>query len=359
MDLSDKKNYVEYTSETNLLIENKIAIGNTDMYLRKGEQAQRYGFLFQAENQYTVDEDVLRQDHARFDFKKNLDEIRENEYLNNLIIIGHINDDRKPGNENGTGLVAYAFQKEETNEICFLCRGSEGGIFSFVPDWVEKIEKRKWTEIFKSEDWQDNFNMIFQDSTNFEPLKNFALGIISEYGDSDTHYSVYGHSKGGGLAIYLAALFENMEGAAVDGVGLPVSTYMENVNFIAALRKSKLRNIIADNDIVGKMLIHYEKRVFVRMYPIFANERGGEVNPNEPYAFTWAHYPDAILTDENGMVVISNKKRFLPSIVGIINNVLMMMVLYEKLSEAEKTESKAIMDSIKEKSIKLLDLISY
>jgi hypothetical protein len=287
-----------------------------------------------------------------------LADIRANAQLNSLVLIGHINDDRMSGNENGTGLVAYAFKKMETNEICFLCRGSEGGIFSFVPDWVEKIEQKKWTEIFQAEDWQDNFNMIYKDSTNFEPLKQFAQSIIADYGDTETGYSVYGHSKGGGLAIYLAALFENMGGAAVDGVGLPVSTYMENKSFIPMLRQSNLRNIIAENDIVGKMLVHFEKRVYVKMPETFQNELGVAVNPNDTYAFNWAHYPQAIFLDETGSTMPSKKKRFLPSVVGIINNVLMIKILYNRLSDNEKSESLDLMESLQQKSIQMLDALS-
>jgi hypothetical protein len=293
-----------------------------------------------------------------FNFKKTLEDIRSTASLKTLVLIGHVNDDRMPGNENGTGLVAYAFKKTETNEICFLCRGSEGGVFSFVPDWVEKIKQHKWAEIFQAEDWRDNFNMIYQDSTNFEPLKQFTQSIMAAYGNADTAYSVYGHSKGGGLAIYLAALFGGMDGAAVDGVGLPVVTYMENARFIGSLRQSGLRNIIAENDIVGRMLVHYEKQVSVKMTKNFVSEHGETVHPDDTYAFQWAHYPDAIFTDDAGAVVPSKKKRFLPTVIGIINNVLMMKILYDKLSENECHENAGLWEKLQEKSILLLDALS-
>lgn len=347
MDLSAKKDYKGYALDVDSLIRNKTKIGDTDIFLgmQNGYDKPWSLELLQPQGD----------DHIRFNFKKNLEEIRENSNLNKLILIGHINDDKKEGNENGTGLVAYALQNIEDNEIYFLCRGSEGGIFSFVPDWVEKIKKKKWAEIFKAEDWRDNFNMIFHDSTNFKPLKSFAEGIIKEYGSNNSKYSVFGHSKGGGLAIYLAALFEGMDGTAVDGVGLPINTFLENVNFIAALRQSNIRNIIAENDIVGKMLVHFEKRVYVKMHSTFNNEKGETVNPNEVYAFALSHYPDAIFFDENGMVITTKKKRFLPLVIGIINNLLMIMILFDKLSEGEKLECNETVESLKDKSIKVLD----
>ncbi len=351
MDLSNKDDYNGYVSDKNILINNKTRIGDTAVFFERGmlNRSQTHGM---AKGQDLARKKKVR---VRFNFEKVIEEVRRNENLKNLILIGHENDNVMTGNEKGTGLVVFAFKNYATNEIYFVCRGSEGEMFDFVGDWVDKIKQRKWTEIFKSEDWRDNFNMIFGSSSNFAPLVSFVKDIKAKYGDSKTKYSAFGHSKGGGLAIYLASYFDNMGGASIDGIGLPMEVALENRNYKARLQAANFSNKVAENDIVGRLLVHYEKVETLKMNRRFEDENGVLVNPFDFEGFVWSHYPDAIFINELLMGVVSNAKHIMPTIMDVINKFIMLGVRHEELPKLEKATHKDFITAMEEKCITFLD----
>lgn len=332
MDLSSQTVHEEYVKETNRIIEERRKISELAVPIKDRGWIQTDGFL---ENQR---------------------EIMAGERLKDLAMIGHINDNTGEGNPHGTGLVAYALLNEEMNEIYFLCRGSEGGLFNFAPNWMDMLFKRQYINILKSEDWRDNFYMIFEDSKAFTPLMVFVDDIIKKRNDVNTAYYAYGHSKGGGQALFLSANY-GFSGKAIDGVGLSPVTLYEKPCYKYNIKESGFTNLVAENDIVGLMLLHPEKMVKAKMVKAFSTEEGKTVNPYELDGFTWAHYPQALYTGTTEMAVKGESICLIPIVVAIINKFFMLKLSFDGMCDGDKKENLCVLEEAENNCIKAIQIL--
>ncbi|MDR1210307.1 MAG: DUF2974 domain-containing protein [Clostridiales bacterium] len=338
MDLSSETDYDGYNAQARELCDAKTTIGDTDKY-----------FISQGK---TVRRPMGR---VRFNFPKVISDIRLNTHINSLRLIAHRNDNVKPGHLDGDGVVMYALLSQGGSDVLFLARGSEGGMFTFADDWAKKIVQGDWTDALRSEDWRDNFAMAFGTSRAFAPASEFAEDVMSRY--PGRTYTAYGHSKGGGVAMYLAARY-GFGGAGVDGVGLPVETFLESPDRKDRLERSGFVNKSAENDIVSELLIHYERRERLKMNRRFPDENGVMISPFGAAGFANAHYPDAIALNVAGMGEPAPGESAMPKIVSVINKALMLTITYEKMPRENKDEAHAVVDGFVDKTIGVVEKLA-
>lgn len=160
--------------------------------------------------------------------------IRATKQLHELILVGFIN--RNPS----TGLVVYVFRAPD-DSIHIIFRGSETRGCG-VPTAI---------------DWLDNFIAPFLGSVQYREIEALA----GRYPESRVCFS--GHSKGAHNALYALASIANPRAQAVtfNGQGFAPGMFTKP-------QKKRLRqqgvNYVVRGDLVGTLLHHPEKRVFVK-----------------------------------------------------------------------------------------------
>lgn len=199
--------------------------------------------------------DVIDSDIADFEnggynfdgFKEVLKQLSEDSTLGDLIITDYLNDNIQSGSSEYTGFVGMALQNSEGQSVIIL-RGSEG---------AGESEAENAINPFLSKDWIDNYYLASRGSDQFAVAEEFARKNQSQNGQPTI---VTGHSKGGANALYVAATLDNVEGAALDGPGI---SHLLNEEQIERLKNSGMTNYISEGDIVGGLLFHDEKVMFV------------------------------------------------------------------------------------------------
>ncbi|MBQ4088507.1 MAG: DUF2974 domain-containing protein [Clostridia bacterium] len=174
-------------------------------------------------------------------------------------ITGYINEN------NGDGFVAYTFDVGGENVVAM--RGSE----------------RAGICVASNVDWVDNVCEPFSGSVQLESIRSltrrFASGKVI----------FTGHSKGGHNALVALAESENPEASAAAFNGQGFSDDMLSEEGRDRLRNRGINYVVAD-DVVGALLTHPERRVFVRQ------ETG-----------TNAHMPEAFMFDKAGNPVLARR----------------------------------------------------
>ena len=171
------------------------------------------------------------------------------------LIKGYINDN------DSHGFAAYEIDADGTNVVAM--RGSE----------------RAGECVASDVDWVDNVCEPFIGSVQTEAIRE----LTGRYRDGVVIYT--GHSKGGHNALLALAASENpaARAAAFNGQGFADGALDEAQE--ERLGRCGVNYVVA-GDIVGALLRHPEKRIFVRQNP--------ETN---------AHMPEAFMFDENGAPV--------------------------------------------------------
>jgi hypothetical protein len=126
-------------------------------------------------------------------------------HLSNLILI-----DYTPDQEKTNGLFAYAFKDGNNPEKrIFAFRGTEGS-----PLNMSRIRN---VAGFLDNDWQDNlYTGTKRISLQFDPAKAF----VDKNMGGGAEIFVTGHSKGAGIASYIAATRPDVQGKSFDGPGI-------------------------------------------------------------------------------------------------------------------------------------------
>ena len=166
---------------------------------------------------------------------------------NSCLITGYINQNPNDG------FVAYTLACE--NEIIVAMRGSENAN-ECVPSNI---------------DWTDNFCEPFSGSVQQLSIEKLISAL-----PKDTLVTYTGHSKGGHNAMLALSLDanENRRAIAFNGQGFSA----ENLTAEQISRLSdRAVNYVTSSDIVGAILLHPERRIFVKPAP--------SVNPHMPDAY--------------------------------------------------------------------------
>lgn len=174
-------------------------------------------------------------------------------------ITGYINKN------DGDGFAAYIFDKDGMKIIAM--RGSE----------------RAGLCVGSNIDWADNVCEPFAGSVQLETISS----LVSNYPAREIIFT--GHSKGGHNALLALAVSENPDARAYafngQGFGADALDDMQ----LTRLRDRGINYVVAD-DVVGALLMHPEKRIYVRR------------NPG-----TNAHMPEAFMFDAAGMPVTARR----------------------------------------------------
>lgn len=166
--------------------------------------------------------------------KEALRVIRETKELGGLRLWDYVN------RNSGSGLVAYALREEEGGAVCIF-RGSE----------------RPGCGVPSGVDWLDNFLAPFRGSVQYEEIRALA----GRYAQERTVFT--GHSKGAHNALYALAVSPDEQASAVafNGQGFAPGQ-------LTAGQREKLAgrgvNYVTRGDVVGVLMWHPEKRVFVQ-----------------------------------------------------------------------------------------------
>lgn len=179
------------------------------------------------------------------EFHNIMDKISQDPQLSSLTLNGYENNN-KSGNYDG--FVGYSFGDAEGNSY-FSFRGSE----SNTPEGQ--------TQGHFGIDWIDNATMGIQGkSLQFDDINKF----LDKYGTGQIY--VTGHSKGGANALYACASRNGVTGVAFDAPGIDQALSSEEIGILI---KSGVVNCIIDDDVVGPLLFHSEKRKFCKATPEF------------------------------------------------------------------------------------------
>ncbi len=168
------------------------------------------------------------------------------------VLTGYVNDNTDDG------FVAYTF--EDGDETIVAMRGSESR-GKCVPTNI---------------DWTDNFCEPFAGSVQYPDIRKIA----EQHRTGNVIFT--GHSKGGHNAMYARAVSENPDARAVafNSQGFARSALSEEE--AGRLAESAVNYVVSD-DLIGALLDHPERRVFVK-------QASG----------TQAHMPEAFLFDDCG-----------------------------------------------------------
>lgn len=139
-----------------------------------------------------------------------------------------------------TGLVAYILKAEDGGLHCIF-RGSES----------------RGCGVPTSIDWLDNFLSPFIGSVQYREIRNLTARLSAD----QTVFS--GHSKGAHNALYALAVSSGASDRAVTFNGQGFAPGQLNARQIDRLKKNGI-NYVTRGDIVGVLLWHPEKRIFVR-----------------------------------------------------------------------------------------------
>jgi len=175
------------------------------------------------------------------------------------LITGYINQN------DSDGFAAYIFDMEGTKVIAM--RGSE----------------RSGPCVGSNIDWADNVCEPFAGSVQLETIQNLAM----DYPAGEIIFT--GHSKGGHNALLALAVSENPDARAYAFNGQGFGSGALNDMQTDRLRDRGINYVVAD-DVVGALLLHPEKRIYVRR------------NPG-----TNAHMPEAFMFDAAGMPVTARR----------------------------------------------------
>ena len=176
-----------------------------------------------------------------------------------VTITGYINQN------SGDGFAAYIFDMDGTKVIAM--RGSE----------------RMGPCVASNIDWADNVCEPFAGSVQLDTISS----LVSNYPANEIIFT--GHSKGGHNALLALALSENPDARAYAFNGQGFGADALNDIQMSRLRDRGINYVVAD-DVVGALLMHPEKRIYVRQ------------NPG-----TNAHMPEAFMFDAAGMPVTAGR----------------------------------------------------
>lgn len=181
--------------------------------------------------------------------EKALKVICQTEMLSNLAVIDYVN------RNSSTGFAAYALRAEDGSIHCIF-RGSEGRGCG-VPTPI---------------DWIDNFLSPFFGSVQYDDIAAFAM----RFEGKDITFS--GHSKGAHNALYALSVFRGEDARAVVFNGQGFAPGQLDRGTKKKLSKGGV-NYVVRGDLVGVLLQHPERRVFVR--------RQGRENPHALSSFAF------------------------------------------------------------------------
>ena len=194
-------------------------------------------------------------------------------HLSNLVLQDFTNQN------DSNGLVAYAFcDKNNPQNKIFAFRGTEGSQLT--------ASGLRSTIGFVLKDYIDNYYTgTKRVSLQFDPAKDFVDKNMVD----GTEIFVTGHSKGGGIASYIASTRAGVQGKAFDGPGVgqcltlaQKATLSNNTSFV---------NYVHQYDRVGALAFHPEAR-------IYSKEKLGK----DP-GFATAHMMQSIQFDSNGNII--------------------------------------------------------
>ncbi len=218
-------------------------------------------------------------------FLEILEEIASDAILKNLRIVDYINDNKQNKDDlQFTGFVGLAL-KDSNGNVVIASRGSEGR---------KQQEMEKAPSPFLSQDWIDNYRLVSKGSEQFPIMKDFVEKNMSDNGQLTF---VTGHSKGAANALYSAAAIKNITGVVYDGPGIGQLLTLEQID---RLKSSRIKNYVAEGDVVGALLFHDEDVIFVKTSPYF--EKNGKLVEK--------HYFNSNSPDETGMPLTLDKNNF-------------------------------------------------
>lgn len=173
--------------------------------------------------------------HLSEEDRKTLEVILDTPELGRLVLMDFMNNNAE------TGLVAYAFRAPDGTVYCIF-RGSE----------------TRGCGVPTSVDWLDNFLAPFFGSVQYADVAEFARRNAGE------HTVFSGHSKGAHNALYALATLDSGRAAnAVTFNGQGFSPGQLNRAERARLAEHGVNYVVA-GDLVGSLLYHPERRVFVK-----------------------------------------------------------------------------------------------
>jgi len=176
-----------------------------------------------------------------------------------VYIAGYINEN------DGGGFVAYVLEEDET--IIIAMRGSE----------------RAGRCVDSNVDWADNICEPFAGSVQLEAIR----ALTERFQDGEVIFT--GHSKGGHNALLALSISENPKARAYafngQGFGRGALDDRQKIK----LKERGVNYVVAD-DLVGALLLHPEKRIYVK-------QREG----------TNAHMPEAFLFDGEGRPILGRR----------------------------------------------------
>lgn len=208
-------------------------------------------------------------------------------HLSNLILI-----DYTPNQEKTNGLFAYAFKDGNNPEKrIFAFRGTEGSP-------LDRGSLRDFEGYFDN-DWQDNlYTGTKRISMQFDPAKAFVDKNMA----GGAEIFVTGHSKGAGIASYIAATRPNVQGKSFDGPG--IGQCLTKAEWATLENNVIYENIVDQYDRVGALAFHPEYRKFTEhlVTEKEQNENANQQGPKVPTTYN-AHMMQSIKFDENGNAV--------------------------------------------------------
>lgn len=208
-------------------------------------------------------------------------------HLSNLILI-----DYTPDQEKTNGLFAYAFKDGDNPEKrIFAFRGTEGSPLDkgFIRNSVGYLDN----------DWQDNlFTGTKRISMQFDPARAFVDKNMA----GGAEIFVTGHSKGAGVASYIAAIRPGVQGKSFDGPG--IGQCLTKTEWATLENNAVYENIVNQYDRVGALAFHPEYRKFTEHLVTLKeqNENANQQVQKVPTTYN-AHMMQSIKFDENGNAV--------------------------------------------------------
>lgn len=177
-------------------------------------------------------------------------------------------------------ILRYDNKNRSSGMVAYALRAPNGGVVAAFRGTESVIDG-----MFTLTDWRDNFLSPFIGSIQYADIERFIAAF------QDGGLLITGHSKGAHNAMYALAKSSNERAKCVcfDGQGFSIDELTRGERH--SLKKRAVNNV-CESDIVGALLSHPERRVFVK--------KQGDLN---------AHELCSLMFSEDGMPVNGKRKR--------------------------------------------------
>lgn len=251
-------------TDRQVLLISSLAYMDIDKFYQKNKKLDNYRnktlgeFVVQVNLSVNEFENIGRKEPVEIEFNGGytheefldiLEQIAKDPTLRDLRIVDYMNDNKQNQEDiQFTGFVGLALKDSDGNSI-IASRGSEG---------TNQQRMEGTISPYTSKDWIDNYRFAGRGSEQFPLMIDFVERNRSDNGQPTF---VTGHSKGAANALYAAGVLDNITGAVYDGPGI---TQLLTPVQVRRLRDSRIKNYVAEGDVVGALLFHEEEVVYVK-----------------------------------------------------------------------------------------------